>query len=178
MGLNIPDQRLIAAIQCGLPLVSRPFAEIGASIGLSEDEVIERIQALLADGTIKRLGVVVRHHELGYRANAMTVWSIPNDQIDEIGQRIGAVDFVTLCYRRPRRLPDWPYNLFAMIHGQDRDAVLHNIKHLINRCGLEDIQHEVLFSRRRFKQCGARYVATNQTGYRADDTILQRKSMP
>lgn len=178
MGLNISDQRLIAAIQCGLPLVSRPFAEIGASIGLSEGEVIERIQALLADGTIKRLGVVVRHHELGYRANAMTVWNIPDDQVDEIGQRIGAVDFVTLCYRRPRRLPDWPYNLFAMIHGQDRDAVLRNIEHLIDRCGLEDIQHEVLFSRRRFKQCGARYVITDQTERRADDTVLQRKSMP
>ena len=178
MGLNISDQRLIAAIQCGLPLVSRPFAEIGASIGLSEDEVIERIQALLADGTIKRLGVVVRHHELGYRANAMTVWNIPDDQIDEIGQRIGAVDFVTLCYRRPRRLPDWPYNLFAMIHGQDRDAVLRNIEHLIDRCGLEDIQHDVLFSRRRFKQCGARYVTTDQTEHRANNTVLQKKSMP
>ena len=158
MGLNLPDQRLIAAIQCGLPLVSHPFAEIGASIGLSEDEVIERIQSLLADGTIKRLGVVVRHHELGYRANAMTVWNIPDDQVDEIGQRIGGVDFVTLCYRRPRRLPDWPYNLFAMIHGQNRDAVLNNVRRLIDRCGLKDIQHEVLFSRRRFKQCGARYI--------------------
>ncbi|HHJ13489.1 MAG TPA: Lrp/AsnC family transcriptional regulator [Gammaproteobacteria bacterium] len=158
MGLNAADQRLVAAIQCGLPLVSRPYAEIGARIGLSEEETIARVQALLADGTIKRLGVVVRHHELGYRANAMAVWNVPDDQVDDIGQRIGAVDFVTLCYRRPRHLPDWPYNLFAMIHGQDRDAVLRNIEHLIERCRLQPIPHEVLFSRRRFKQCGAHYI--------------------
>ena len=158
MGLNRADQRLIAAIQCGLPLVSRPFAEIAATIGMSEGEVIERIRALLADGTIKRLGVVVRHHELGYRANAMAVWNVPDEQVDELGRRIGEVEFVTLCYRRPRRLPDWPYNLFSMIHGQDRNAVLHNIERLIALCGLEEIPHEILFSRRRFKQCGAHYV--------------------
>ncbi|HEB92717.1 MAG TPA: Lrp/AsnC family transcriptional regulator [Gammaproteobacteria bacterium] len=158
MGLTARDQQLVAAIQGGLPLVSRPFAEIGARIGLSENETIERIQALLADGTIKRLGVVVRHHELGYRANAMTVWNIPDDQVDELGRRIGGVNFVTLCYRRPRHLPDWPYNLFSMIHGQNRAAVLHNIEHLIERCGLKAIQHEVLFSRQRFKQCGAHYI--------------------
>lgn len=158
MGLNASDQRLVAAIQCGLPLVSRPFAEIGAHIGLSESETIERIQALLTDGTIKRLGVVVRHHELGYRANAMAVWDIPDDRVDELGRRIGSVDFVTLCYRRPRHLPDWPYNLFSMIHGQNRDAVLRNIERLIEQCGLGDIPHEVLFSRRRFKQCGAHYI--------------------
>lgn len=160
MGLSTQDQRLVAAIQCGLPLVPRPYAEIGARIGLSEEETIARVQALLADGTIKRLGVVVRHHELGYRANAMAVWNVPDEQVDDVGRRIGAVDFVTLCYRRPRRLPDWPYNLFSMIHGQDRDAVMRNIEHLVECCGLQDIPHEVLFSRRRFKQCGAHYIGS------------------
>ncbi len=160
MGLTARDKQLVAAIQSGLPLVSHPFAEIGARIGLSENETIERIQALLADGTIKRLGVIVRHHELGYRANAMTVWNIPDEQVDKLGQCIGSIDFVTLCYRRPRHLPDWPYNLFAMIHGQNRAAVSNNIECLIERCGLKAIQHEVLFSRRRFKQCGAHYIDT------------------
>ena len=178
MGLSASDQRLVAAIQSGLPLVSHPFAEIGASIGLSESEVIERIQAMLADGTIKRLGVVVRHHELGYRANAMVVWNIPDDQVDEAGQRIGSVDFISLCYRRPRRLPDWPYNLFSMIHGQDRDAVLRNIECLIDRCGLEDIQYEVLFSRRRFKQRGARYIAAGQDENGVDNAVPQKRSVP
>jgi DNA-binding Lrp family transcriptional regulator len=178
MGLSALDQRLVAAIQCGLPLVARPYAEIGARIGLSESEVIERIQAMLTGGAIKRLGVVVRHHELGYRANAMVVWDVPDNKVDAFGRCIGAVDFITLCYRRPRRLPDWPYNLFCMTHGRDHDSVLQNIKHLITQCGLEGIAYEVLFSLRRFKQCGARYIVTDQTEHRADDTVLQRKSMP
>lgn len=154
---NSVDQRLVAAIQGGLPLVSRPYAAIGREIGLTEAEVIQRIAALTADGTIKRFGVVVRHRELGYRANAMVVWDVPDDQVSALGRCIGQFDFVTLCYRRPRRLPDWPYNLFCMIHGHDRDAVLHHVAHLVETCGLPRIPHEVLFSRRRFKQRGALY---------------------
>ena len=106
---------------------------------------------------IKRFGVVVRHHELGYQANAMTVWNIPDEMVSELGPCMGQFEFVTLCYRRPRRLPQWPYNLFTMIHGQDRNDVLVNIQTLVTSCGLEDIEHEVLFSTRRFKQRGAIY---------------------
>jgi len=150
---------LIGAIQQGLPLVSRPFAEIGAGIGLAENEVVSALASLVEQGVIKRMGVVVRHHELGYRANAMVVWDIPNDQTSVLGQRLGSFDFVTLCYRRPRRLPAWHYNLFTMIHGRHRDEVLGLVAQLKEQCGLEHVAHEVLFSCRRFKQCGARYVA-------------------
>ncbi|WP_232023989.1 AsnC family transcriptional regulator [Sulfurivermis fontis] len=152
------DRRLIAAIQHGLPLVSHPYAELGRQCGLNEGEVINRLAALLADGTIKRLGVVVRHRELGYRANAMVVWDIDDARVSELGHCIGRFDFVTLCYRRPRRLPAWPYNLFCMIHGQDRDAVLERVRQIEQHCGLADVPHEVLFSRRRFKQRGAIYA--------------------
>lgn len=152
---------LIGAVQQGLPLVPRPFAEIGASIGLSENEVIAGLAHLVDQGVIKRMGVVVRHHELGYRSNAMVVWDIPDDQVTALGHCIGRFDFVTLCYRRPRRLPAWRYNLFSMIHGQDRDEVLSLVAQLKEQCGLQGIAHEVLFSRRRFKQCGARYVANS-----------------
>jgi len=157
--LDGDDEALIAAIQTGLPLVPEPYAEIGRRIGLDEDEVITRLRRLLEQGVIKRLGVVVRHHELGYRANAMTVWDIPDDRVDTLGTCMGRFEFVTLCYRRPRRLPDWPYNLFTMIHGRDRDEVLANIDRLVRECGLEDIPRDVLFSRRRFKQRGAIYHA-------------------
>ncbi len=157
--LDGDDEALIAAIQTGLPLVPEPYAEIGRRIGLPEDEVIARLQRLLAAGVIKRLGVVVRHHELGYRANAMTVWDIPDERVDALGACMGRFEFVTLCYRRPRRLPDWPYNLFTMIHGRDRNEVLSNIGRLVHACGLENVPHEVLFSRRRFKQRGALYHA-------------------
>jgi DNA-binding Lrp family transcriptional regulator len=153
------ETALIGAVQQGLPLVPRPYAEIGASIKLTESEVIAGLAHLLEQGIIKRMGVVVRHHELGYRANAMVVWDIPDDRVSALGCCIGKFDFVTLCYRRPRRLPAWRYNLFSMIHGQNRDEVLSLVAQLKEQCGMQDITHEVLFSRRRFKQCGARYVA-------------------
>ncbi len=155
--LNEQDRRLIAEIQGGLPLTSRPYAAVGERVGLSEQEVIERISALQDSGVIKRLGVVVRHHELGYTANAMVVWDVPDERLDEVGEKLGAQDCVTLCYQRPRRLPDWPYNLFSMIHGKERERVSAYIKSLVEEEGLQNIPRKVLFSGRRFKQRGAKY---------------------
>jgi DNA-binding Lrp family transcriptional regulator len=160
--LDERDVALIGEIQTGLPLTPNPYAEIGQRIGLSESAVIERLQRLLQKGAIKRLGVVVRHHEIGYHANAMTVWNIPDEKVSVLGECMGRFEFVTLCYRRPRRLPDWPYNLFTMVHGRDRDGVLSNISHMAERCGLASIQYEVLFSKRRFKQRGAIYTASRK----------------
>ena len=148
---------LIEAIQAGLPLVARPYREIGARLGMSEQAVIGRLRGMIEAGIIKRLGVVVRHHELGYRANAMVVWDVPDERVDRIGRQLGDIDCVTLCYQRPRHLPDWPYNLFCMVHGQDRDDVCACIARLVEAHGLGKIRHAVLFSGRRFKQRGARY---------------------
>ncbi len=103
------------------------------------------------------MGIVVRHHELGYTANAMVVWDVPDGQVEAIGEQLGAQPCVTLCYQRPRRLPDWPYNLFCMIHGRDRDRVLGTIEQMLGTLALQEISHKVLFSGRRFKQRGARY---------------------
>ena len=152
------DLALIQAVQDGLPLVPQPYAEVGRRIGLSEPEVRERLRRLLDRGDIRRLGVVVRHRALGYRHNAMVVWDVPDARVSELGRTLGAQAFVTLCYRRPRRPPHWPYNLFCMIHGRDRDEVLANLADMVDRLGLRDIPHRVLFSRRCFKQCGARYA--------------------
>jgi len=152
------DQLLIEAIQDGLPLVSRPYAAIGERIGMSEAEVIYRLSYLQQTGVIKRLGVVVYHRKLGYRANAMVVWDVPDDQVASIGKQIGQFDFVTLCYRRARNLPQWPYNLFGMIHGKDRNMVLDKLDALIKQCDLTHIPHQVLFSRHCFKQRGATYT--------------------
>lgn len=149
---------LAGAIQKGFPLVSRPFAEVGAGIGMNESEVIAGLGQLIGKGIIKRMGVVVRHRELGYRANAMVVWDIPNDQVRSLGQSIGSSGDVTLCYRRPRRLPIWRYNLFTMIHGRRSDEVLERVEQLKEKCGLKDTACAVLFSRRCFKQRGAQYV--------------------
>lgn len=158
MVLSQADEQILASIQDGLPLVARPYAAVAERTGLSETEVMERIVLLQSRGVIKRLGIVVRHHELGYRANAMVVWDVPDDRVSELGERMGALDCVTLCYRRKRSLPEWPYNLFCMIHGRSRESVLARIETIITTLGIDDIAHEVLFSGRRFKQRGARYL--------------------
>ena len=157
MVLDNLDYKLIAEIQGGLPISSQPYEEVGKRIGLSEQEVIDRIEKMQTDGVIKRMGIVVRHHELGYTANAMVVWDVPDDQLDQIGDKLGAQDCITLCYQRPRRLPDWPYNLFCMIHGKEKARVLNYIADLREQLDLEHIPHKVLFSGQRFKQRGARY---------------------
>ena len=154
MGLSVEDRRLIGAIADGLPLVPAPYAAIAERLGMAEDEVLHRLEALIDDGTVSRFGVVVRHRPLGYRANAMTVWDVPDDEVRDVGRRLAALPFVTLCYRRPRRPPAWPYNLFTMIHGRDRAAVEAQVADAAEIAGAA---HEILFSRRCFKQRGARY---------------------
>ncbi|MGB5715521.1 MAG: AsnC family protein [Gammaproteobacteria bacterium] len=158
MVLNEQDRELIAAIQGGLPLVAKPYAAIAAQLGLTETQVIARLQLLQEVGLIKRMGVVVKHRALGYRANAMVVWDIPDDEVERIGALLADETCVTLCYQRPRRLPAWPYNLFCMIHGRERDSVLRRLEQIIAFHGLEKITHTVLFSGHSFKQRGAHYV--------------------
>jgi DNA-binding Lrp family transcriptional regulator len=154
----IDERALIAVLQHGLPLVSRPYAAIAEQIGCSEQDVIDAITRMQTSGDIKRFGVVVRHRKLGFQHNAMVVWNIPDERVDELGQCFGQFDFVNLSYRRPRRLPDWPYNLFCMIHGQDRDDVLRNLQRMIESCKVSDIPHAILFSTHCYKQRGAIYI--------------------
>ena len=151
------ERRVLAAIQPGLPLVPRPYAEIAARLGLEEAELMACLTRLKAAGVISRFGVVVRHRELGYSANAMVVWDVPDDRVMELGRCLAEFEFITLCYRRPRRLPRWRYNLYCMIHGKSREEVLSQLEWMVNHCGLQSLPHEVLFSRRRFKQRGAVY---------------------
>ena len=152
-------QSIIHAIQGGLALTPRPFALIAERVGTDEETVIDTVRDLQVHGVIKRFGVVVRHHELGFRANAMVVWDIPDESVYITARRLAEDPAVTLCYRRPRRLPDWPYNLFCMIHGQDRACVQAKISALRQATGIHELPYCVLFSRRRFKQQGACYVS-------------------
>jgi len=156
--LSSEDRALIKAVQSGLPVVSRPYAQIAKQLNSSEADVISRLQYLIDNGAIKRYGVVVRHKELGYTANGMVVWDIPDDKVEEMGLCIGKYDCVTLSYRRPRRLPDWSYNLFTMVHGSNREEVTQKVEEIVEKCGLQNIEHNILFSTRRFKQRGASYT--------------------
>jgi DNA-binding Lrp family transcriptional regulator len=159
-----PGERvLVGALQEGLPLASAPYAELAQCAALTETAVIATLKRWLDDGVINRLGVIVRHHELGYRANAMVVWDVPNAEVRTVGRRVAAAPFVTLCYRRLRELPEWRYNLYAMIHGKDRDEVLAQIAGLRVNCDLLRYPFAVLFSGQRFKQRGARYAPSVAT---------------
>jgi DNA-binding Lrp family transcriptional regulator len=151
-------RRLRALLERGMPLTPRPWRTLAQGCGLSEAEVMATVHGWQQQGLIKRLGLVVRHRPLGIRANAMVVWDVPDDQVAELGRRLAAESAVTLCYRRPRRLPDWPYNLFCMIHGSRRERVLAQLQDIIERQGLGGTRHQVLFSTRAYRQRGARYL--------------------
>jgi DNA-binding Lrp family transcriptional regulator len=149
------DRRLLAAIEGGLALTPLPYAAAAQAAGMSEAEVLTRLDAMVTRGVITRFGVVVRHRAFGYVANAMTVWDIDDADVDAVGEAFAREPGVTLCYRRPRRPPDWRYNLFTMIHGRDRAEALSVVKQLAVRAGGHARAHDVLFSLRCFKQRGA-----------------------
>lgn len=151
------DKELLATLANGLPLTMTPYADIARELGTSEADVLRRLQRLIHQGIVGRFGVVVRHRELGFVANAMAVWDIPDNQVADVGRCLAAYPFVTLCYQRPRRPPTWPYNMFCMIHGRDRSTVLEQIGRLNRDLGMGHLPQAVLFSRRRFKQRGAIY---------------------
>lgn len=153
------DRALIAAIEDGLPIAPRPYAEVACRLGWREQEVIDRLADLLAAGLISRMGCIVRHRTLGFTANAMVAWNVPDDRVDSAGLIVGCNEIVTLCYRRTRRPPDWPYNLFAMVHGRERARVQAAIEDVTLAAGLGDAPRAVLFSKRCFRQRGARFSA-------------------
>ena len=157
--LSSIDRRIVAALEPGLPLVEAPFAALAREAGVGEDDVLARIRGWLDDGVIRRFGVVVRHRELGYAANAMGVWDVPDAEAARLGAALSRESGVTLCYRRARALPEWPYNLYCMVHGRDRAQVRLRVADMAAWHGLDRFPCALLFSRRRFKQRGARYFA-------------------
>jgi DNA-binding Lrp family transcriptional regulator len=150
------DRQIVVATQSGLPLTPEPYRAIAESLGLAADDVMDRIRRMQETGIIRRIGVVPNHYALGYRANGMTVWDVPDERVLDLGEQIGALDFVSHCYQRPRWLPDWPYNLFAMVHGRTREEVDHQVAQIAALLGDSDRGHCVLFSKRILKKTGLR----------------------
>ncbi len=154
--LDATDRRLIMATQAGLPVVARPYAALALALGLTEDEVLTRLRTMLQRGIIRRIGAVPNHFRLGYRANGMSVWDVDDADVDRLGAQVGALPFVTHCYRRPRRLPLWPYNLFAMVHAHDRAQVQAKLAQIADLLGTACRASDVLYSRRILKKTGLR----------------------
>ena len=150
------DRRIVMATQAGLPLDVRPYHWLAAELGVDGEVVMERFRAMLADGRIRRIGVVPNHYRLGYSANGMSVWDVPDEDIKAIGTRVGELDIVSHCYHRPRRMPDWPYNLFAMVHGHSQAEVRDKVDQIAQLLGDTVRHHDVLFSTRILKKTGLR----------------------
>jgi len=157
--LDAVDRKLVAATQAGLPLVAEPYRALAEQLGLDEAEVIQRLQRLLDNGGIRRIGAIPNHYALGFTANGMSVWDIADEAVTEVGARVGALDFVTHCYERPRHLPLWPYNLFAMVHGRSRDEIKDKVARIAALIGPAARGHDVLFSTRILKKTGLRIAA-------------------
>ena len=151
------QQALRAILESGLAHVAQPYLSIAKQISATQAQVLAQITRWQEDGLVKRFGLVVKHRQLGFNANAMVVWNIADHQVNEVAALLSSCTEVSLCYRRPRRLPDWPYNLFCMIHGTDRAIVLAQITAMTKKFALQDVQKDILFSFKAYKQQGARY---------------------
>lgn len=159
IGLNVEQAlALRRRLETGLPLVSRPYQVLAQQIDADESQVIGQVRQWSEQGLFRRVGLVLNHRALGFAANAMLVLDVPDALIDEVGQRLGRAPGITLCYQRPRRLPQWRYNLFCMVHGRQRDRVDAQIQTLLETHLLSDLPHQLLFSTQVFKQCGGRFA--------------------
>jgi DNA-binding Lrp family transcriptional regulator len=154
--VNALDERVVRATQAGLPLVAEPYRKISEDLGIAEQELLSRLRAMLADGRIRRIGAVPNHYALGYTANAMSVWDVDDAAVARLGREVGALEFVSHCYRRPRRPPEWPYNLFAMVHGRSREETARKVEAIRARLGAALRAHDVLYSTRILKKTGLR----------------------
>ena len=156
MSIDATDRRIIAATSGGLPLTPAPYAEVAGWLDLTEAEVLDRIGAMQASGVIRRVALAPNHYALGMTANGMSVWDVDDAMVDALGPQVGALDFVSHCYRRPRALPDWPYNLFAMLHGTTRDEVEEKRGRVAALLGPACRSHDILYSTRILKKTGMR----------------------
>mgnify|MGYP000053045050 CR=1 FL=1 len=150
------DRQLILATQAGLPLTTNPWATLGEQLNMPTDEVLARFQRMLEADVLRRVAAVPDHYKLGYRFNGMTVWDISDEAISTMGQQVGELPFVSHCYRRPRHLPWWTYNLFAMVHGTSREEVEDKARQISDLLGETCSGHTILYSSAILKKTGLR----------------------
>ena len=157
--LGITERALAAALGRGLPITEEPYKAVADMLGLKEEEVTAGLSAMLDSGAIRRIAAVPNHYRVGVTANGMSVWDVADERIEALGPKVGALPFVTHCYHRPRHLPDWPYNLFAMVHGSSRDEVERKVETIAGLLGEAAQGHDILYSTRILKKTGMRLGA-------------------
>ena len=149
-------REVVLATQAGLPLEARPYHRVAEALGVEPEALMRTLGAMLERGAVRRIAAVPNHYALGYRANGMSVWDVDDACIAECGRAVGALEFVSHCYRRPRRPPAWPYNLFAMVHGRSREEVEAKVERIAALLGPRARAFDVLYSRRILKKTGLR----------------------
>lgn len=148
------DKKVISLIQGDLPVDPRPFAIMAKQIGISEAQFVDRVRNLKDRGVIRRFGATLRHQEAGFSSNAMVAWLVPDQRIDEVGDILAQFQEVTHCYQRKPQSA-WPFNLYTMIHGTNRDQC-HRIAKRMSRAA--DIhKYELLFSEKEFRKTSMEY---------------------
>lgn len=154
--LDDTDRAIILATQDGLPLVDRPYDAVAQQLGIEPQQLRHRMAAMVDSGVIRRVGVVPNHYALGYAWNGMTVWDVADDDVAAAGAALCGLGFVSHCYERPRLLPDWPFNLFAMIHARRKDDADSLVARAAAALGAMNRGHRVLYSTRILKKTGLR----------------------
>lgn len=149
------EKMLLHALQADLPLEPAPFARMAASASLTEEEVLAGLRELLAKGVVRRFGPALRHRQAGFAANAMVVWQVPQEKVPAAAALLAASPHVTHCYERVRR-PGWPYNLYTMVHGADRDFCRRVVAALAQAAGIGE--YAMLFSSAELKKSTMRYI--------------------
>ncbi|MBV1910578.1 MAG: hypothetical protein KUG78_14850 [Kangiellaceae bacterium] len=155
--IDINQQRKIMKhLSRGLPICDEPYKELAEKSGVTEELLLEFVQDLVETNVVSRFGMVIDQESVGYVENAIVVWDIPDEEVDQIGALLGLQEKISLCYRRKRQLPDWPYNLFTLIHGKTKQEVLAELNHIVSSNGIENYACDVMISTETFKHTGAR----------------------
>lgn len=153
-GVSAKDKRLLAQIQGDLPLCLSPFAVVARDTGWDEKELIRRVQAFIRRGMIRRFGAILRHQKAGYRGNAMVVWKVPEDQIPRVSRIMASFPAVSHCYLRVPH-PEWPFNLYTMVHGRSERECLRKARQISKKTGIK--VNRILFSKREHKKSSMIY---------------------
>jgi DNA-binding Lrp family transcriptional regulator len=158
--LTPAERDLVMEIQGGLPVTATPYCDVADRLGVDVDWVLSTLKRFLAEGKIRRVGVVPNHYALGYTENGMTVWNVPDDLVEAVGPAVAGLDFVTHCYERPRHEGVWPYNFFAMTHGRSKEESDERVQEVRARMqeywDVSDDDWDTLFSTRILKKTGIR----------------------
>ncbi|MDR5659659.1 Lrp/AsnC family transcriptional regulator [Serpentinicella sp. ANB-PHB4] len=154
MQLTKTDKKIISMLQEDLPLSPTPYKDIALNLGISEDYLLKKINNYLELGIIRRFGATLKHREIGFKSNAMVVWIVPDHLVSKVGKQMAAFKAVSHCYQRPT-YPDWPYNLFTMIHGQTKEECIAISKEISNN--IQVFEYKLLFSTQELKKTSMQY---------------------